>query len=34
MARRENVHFGVWHIPTIGFRLRELEREVISPPEH
>src|SRR5438309_2033150 len=34
MARIENVYLSVRHVPAIGFRLREVEREVILPPDH
>src|SRR5713101_4585624 len=30
----ENVNLSVRHIPAIGFGLRELEREVVLPPDH
>src|ERR1700730_12843086 len=34
MAPVDDVHFGLWHIPAISFRLRGVEREFILAPDH
>jgi len=34
MTGMENVNLSIRHIPAIGFRLREVEREVILNPDH
>jgi len=34
MTSVENVNLSVRHIPAIGFRLREIELEIIFAPDH